>query len=118
MDAPLQHLTGAGHIYLADGSVAHGRRRYAISLVPWYEPARPLAISSWVELYDEEPLHLENQLLALHLSDGRWLAFRLVDVSESPPYRHTFMAESWPSDQRLDGMIADTRGEEEERAPE
>ena len=43
----------------------------------WYEPSRPLAISSWVEFHDREPLEIENEPLTLQLSDGRWFTFRI-----------------------------------------
>ncbi len=92
----LQEFSGTGIVYRPDGSPLPGRRRYSIALVPWYEPQRPLAIGSWVELHDREPLELENQELALQLSDGRWFTFRVTDVSETPPHLHTFIAQHWP----------------------
>jgi hypothetical protein len=93
----LQDFTGVGTVRRADGSALSGERRYSITLVPWYEPGRPLAIGSWVELYDQEPLELENEELTVQLSDGRWLTFRIIHVSETPPHLHVFMAQAWPT---------------------
>jgi hypothetical protein len=94
---PLQQFTGVSAVYRADGSVLPGDRHYSITLVPWYEPSRPLAIGSWVELQGEEPLELDNQVLSVQLSDRQWLTFRIIDVSETPPHHHTFIAQGWPS---------------------
>jgi hypothetical protein len=96
MERP-QELTGTGTLYRSDGTPLPGERRYSITLVPWYEPDRPLAVSSWVELRGREPLDLENEQLTIRLSDERQLAFRVTDVSETPPHRHTFIAQHWPS---------------------
>ncbi len=93
----LQEFSGVATVHRPDGSALPGERRYSITLVPWYDPARPLAIGSWVELRDREPLELENQELAIQIEDGRWLTFRVTDVSETPPHRHTLIAEEWPS---------------------
>jgi hypothetical protein len=93
----LQQFTGVGTVYRSDGSALPGERHYSITLVPWYEPGRPLAISSWVELHDREPLELENEQLTIQLSDARWITFRVIHVSETAPYHHTFIAEHWPS---------------------
>jgi hypothetical protein len=93
----LQEFTGVGTVHRADGSALPGERHYSITLAPWYEPARPLAIGSWVELHGEEPLELENQQLSVQLTDSRWLTFRVVNVSETPPHLHTFIAQGWPS---------------------
>lgn len=94
--AQLEHLSGVGAVYRDDGSPLQGARRYSFTLVPWYEPTRPLAIGSWVELHGREPLDLENQPLTVQLSDGRWLTFRIIDVSETPPHHHTVVAQQWP----------------------
>ena len=93
----LEHFSGVGTVYRIDGSPLKPARRYSITLVPWYEPSRPLAIGSWVELHDREPLEIENEPLTLQLSDGRWFTFRIIDVSESPPHHHTFVAHRWPA---------------------
>ncbi len=95
----LQEFRGVGIVYRSDGSPLPGERRYSITLVPWFEPARPLAIGSWVELRGREPLDLENQELGIQLSDGWWFTFRITDVSEVPPHHHTFMAQHWPTQQ-------------------
>lgn len=95
MDQPEQ-FSGVGAVYRYDGSPLPGPRRYSFTLVPWYEPARPLAIGSWVELHGREPLDLENEQLTIQLSDARWLTFRLIDVSETPPHHHTVVAQQWP----------------------
>jgi len=92
-----QKFTGVATVYRANGSALPGDRQYCIMLVPWYEPERPLAIGSWLELLDHEPLDLENEPLTIQLSDGRWLPFRVTDVSETPPHPHTFVADEWPS---------------------
>ena len=76
--------------------VSTWRPSYSFTLVPWYEPARPLAIGSWVELHGREALDLENEQLTVQLNDGRWLTFRLIDVSETPPHHHTLVAQQWP----------------------
>jgi hypothetical protein len=93
----LQQFTGVATVYRPDGSALPGERRYSITLVPWYESARPLAISSWVELHHREPLELENEHLTIQLTDGRWVTFRVTDVSETPPHHHTFVAQHWPA---------------------
>jgi hypothetical protein len=93
----LQEFSSAGTVYRQDGSALPGTRRYAITLVPWYEQGRPLAIGSFVELRDQEPLELENEELSIQLSDGRWFAFRVIHVSETAPHHHTVLAERWPS---------------------
>jgi hypothetical protein len=97
----LQQFTGVGTVYRADGSALSGERQYSITLVPWYESGPPLAISSWVELHEREPLELENEHLTIQLSDDRWVIFRVTDVSETPPHHHTFVAQRWPT-QRAD----------------
>src|SRR3954471_10223051 len=94
---PRQEFAGVGTVYRANGTVLPGERRYSITLATWYEPARPLAIGSWVELHGEEPLELEKQQLSLQLNDSQWLTFRIIDVSETPPHRHTFIVQGWPS---------------------
>jgi hypothetical protein len=96
MDLP-QEFTGIGTIHCGDGSALRGERHYSITLVPWYEPTRPLAIGSWIELHGEEPLELENQQLSVRLDTNRWLTFRIVNVSETPPHHYTFIAQGWPS---------------------
>lgn len=83
-------------MYRADGSRLPGGRRYSITLVPWYDAERPLAISSYVQLFDREPLELENEVLALELNDGSWFSFRITDVNETPPHHHTLIAQHWP----------------------
>ncbi len=93
----LEQFSGVSTVYRVDGSALKRARRYSITLVPWYEPSRPLAIGSWVEFHDCEPLELENEPLTLQLSDGRWFTFRIIDVSEWPPHRHTFLAHRWPA---------------------
>ena len=93
----VEQLTGAGSIYRSDGSRLPGPRRYAFTLVPWYEPSLPLAIGSWVQLYDREPLELENEPLSIELNDGRWFTFRVTDVSETPPHHYTVIAQRWPA---------------------
>jgi hypothetical protein len=93
----LQHFTGSGTVYRANGSALRGERRYSITLIPHDALGRPLAIGSWVELYGDEPLQLENEELRVQLSDGRWFAFRITDVSEMPPHQHIFRAQDWPS---------------------
>ena len=94
----LQQFSGVAPVYLPDGSALPDARRYSITLVPWYEHDRPLAIGSFVELRGREALDLENQDLSLQLSDGRWLTFRVVHVSETAPHPHTFVAQQWPSE--------------------
>jgi hypothetical protein len=93
----VQQFTGAGTVYRSDGSTLPEERQYSVTLVPWYEEGRPLAIGSWLELRDREPLELENEQLTIQLSDGRWFTFRLIHVSESAPHHHTFMAQAWPA---------------------
>ena len=95
MDGP-QQFTGVAIVYRSDGSALPGEWHYSITLVPRYEPQRPLAIGSWVELRDREPLEPENQPLTIELSDRRRFSFRVTDVSETPPHRHTFIAQQWP----------------------
>ena len=92
----LQEFSGVGTVYRADDSALPGERQYAITLVPWYEAERPLAIGSWVELRDQEALELENAPLRLRLHDGRWCRFTVTDVSETPPHQYTFVAQAWP----------------------
>jgi hypothetical protein len=105
MDA-LQQFTGTGAVYRPDGSALPEPRRYSITLVPWYDPARPLAIGSWVELRGREPLELENEPLTLQLGDGLWFTFRVVDVSEIEPHHHTFLAQAWPSHRAAASRVA------------
>jgi hypothetical protein len=93
----VQEFSAAGTVYRSDGSSLPGERRYSIMLVPWYEKERPLAIGSFVELRNREPLELENEELSVELSDGRWFTFRVIDVSETPPHHHTLVAQQWPS---------------------
>ena len=92
----LEQFSGVSTAYRVDGSPLKRARRYTITLVPRYEPSRPLAIGSWVEFHDREPLEVENEPLTLQLSDGRWFTFRIIDVSEWLPHRHTFLAHRWP----------------------
>jgi hypothetical protein len=93
----LQQFTGVGTVRRSDGSALSGERRYSITLVPWYEPERPLAIGSWVELHDQEALELENEELTVQLNDGRWFTFRVIHVSETAPHHHVFIAQAWPT---------------------
>ena len=93
----LQQFTGMGTVYRSDGSALSGQRRYSITLVPWYDAGRPLAIDSWVELRDQEPLQLENEELTVQLPDDRWFTFRVIQVSETAPHHHTFVAQAWPT---------------------
>jgi hypothetical protein len=95
----VQQFTGLGTIYRSDGSTLPGERRYSVTLVPSYQPARPLAIGSSLELHDHEPLDLENEPLTVELADGRWFTFRIINVSETPPHPHTLIAQDWPSEQ-------------------
>ena len=92
----MQEFTGAATVYRCDGTPLRGKRRYAITLVPWYEPQRPLAIGSFVELRGREPLALENEELSVQLADGRWFTFRVIHVSETAPHPHTLVAQQWP----------------------
>jgi hypothetical protein len=91
----VQQFDGVGTVYRADGSPLE-QRRYSITIVPWYEPGKPLAVGSWVELHDREPLEFENEQLTLQLSRDLWFTFRITDVSETPPHQYTFIAEEWP----------------------
>jgi hypothetical protein len=94
----MQHFTGTGTVVRADGSALPGERQYSITLVPWYDPDRPLAIGSWVELREREALELEGHPLQLRLQDGRWCSFSVTDVSDTPPHQYTFVARAWPHD--------------------
>jgi len=102
----LQQFTGAGTVLRADGSELPGERRYTVTLVPWYEPGRPLAIGSWVELRDREALDLEDEELSLRLHDGRWCRFTITEVSDTTPHQYTFVAQAWPQHEQPPRLVS------------
>ena len=57
---------------------------------------RPGSMACWVELWSQEPLELEEQTLTLSMPGGDLLPFHIIDVSETPPYRHTTIPDAWP----------------------
>ena len=95
-------------MYRADGSALPGQRRYSFTLLPYDLPIperrnergapafRPGSMACWVELRSQEPLELEGQTLILSMPGGDLLTFHIVDVSETPPYRHTTIPDAWP----------------------
>jgi hypothetical protein len=94
--AHVEEFIGVGTVYRADGSPLRDQRRYSITIVPWYEPGRPLAVGSWVELRDREPLEFENERLTVQVREDLWFTFRIIDVSENSPQQYTFAPEEWP----------------------
>ena len=99
---------GVGIVYCADGSPLLGQRRYSFTLLPYDLPIherrnergepvfRPGSMACWVDLRSREPLELEEQTLTLSMPGGDLLPFHIVDVSETPPYRHTTIPDAWP----------------------
>jgi hypothetical protein len=101
----LQQFSGVGTVYRADGSPLSGERQYSITLVPWCEAERPLAIGSWVELRNQEALELETEQLRLRVHDGRWCTFTVTHVSETAPHQCTFVAQAWPQHDAHDQRV-------------
>jgi hypothetical protein len=59
-------------------------------------PTRPACIGCFVELRGAEPLELEGEHLIILTRDRRRVRVQLIEVSETPPHRHTTIVESWP----------------------
>jgi hypothetical protein len=92
-------LTGSGTVVRRDGSLLEGPRQYSFLLVrsvPDESLANPIAVAPWIEIVGTEARELEGQPLVLLAADGRRLRFRLIDVSDIPPYYYTLVVDGWP----------------------
>jgi len=90
-------------VYRADGRRLDGDRRFSFTLLPYEVPAfsgdastRPESVGCFVELRATEPIELEGERLSIVTADNHRVRFHLFAVSDTPPYCHTTIVDSWP----------------------